>query len=1042
MIENEALVRELNLPERARQKSFITHSVNATIDADSTAKTYWWIKKFFNKKRSSLIEHLSSYNVTLNDLPGLQDSALLKTSNSHQERSVLWRTRKPYSLPDMEAESWQAYGFENLCRPLLGYAQDQIEKTINSLNNRTLNADKKQILYDVDIFLRRRLASFINPTFVLEANLFRLKNSDSISDAEIRFRVFIDSFNVKENQKHFWNKYPALWRLISTVARNSVDACQETLQRVARDRNDLEKTLLINKKSKLRSINWGTGDAHCGGRVVALLHFEEGSLVYKPKDMTADKAYNDFVAWYSRNCDGLLLSNYPVLTRDKYGYKMFVEAKPCTSLDEVKAFYSKLGSLIALAWVLGITDLHHENIIASGSEPYLIDVEVMLSRPVRYRSKGRPTYQDSYSQVFHDSLLGTGMLPFRMLGPNGIYDISAIGARGEQAAPAKAMIFENTGRDDIQLTPQNIPLQQEQNVPMLNGVTQKSTDFIDEIIGGFEQAVCVFGKYKDYLLSDESILRAFTGVHVRHVARNTIEYAQLLQKMSHPTVLKDALECDMLIAGELRSSLDGAPHLAELIHDEVDELWDGDVPYFYTLPESRDLYSSKGKIFKGFFEKTGFDVQRERLDLLSKYRTHHISTIRSSINSNKPLGVQSSTSFNRKTRKEKISNDMILERAANIGEKILSETFYANKLPFWIGFTALEKTEYNVGIVPPTLYDGAPGIGLFFAYLYRYTRDARFREIALNSHKIIKNSLCSSRTNTSFSCGAFNGYSGLIYADLHLTSALGEPTAIQREDAFKKLKLLIESDENFDLVSGAAGALLIALKYYQKSNNPEALAAAEAAADRLAAAAEKQQVGVAWHTLKPEEKRIGGLSHGVSGIAWALSLWAAHTKEKKWKNLAQQAFAYEQSFYDKKTGLWIDARSGQPICLWCYGANGIGVAALNMTNTINREAREHILDVTKEATWKNGLMENHCLCHGNLGNSELYLLTEEYDKARIILANVLADYEAKHRWSCGLPGGDTTPGLMCGLAGIGYGLLRHAYPKEVPSILNLELPAL
>ncbi|NJL57749.1 hypothetical protein HC928_23425 [bacterium] len=43
-------------------------------------------------------------------------------------------------------------------------------------------------------------------------------------------------------------------------------------------------------------------------------------------------------------------------------------------------------------------------------------------------------------------------------------------------------------------------------------------------------------------------------------------------------------------------------------------------------------------------------------------------------------------------------------------------------------------------------------------------------------------------------------------------------------------------------------------------------------------------------------------------------------------------------------------------------------------------------------------------------------------------------------WACGTPTGVETPGLMMGLAGIGYQLLRLANPQSVPSILTLEVP--
>ena len=40
--------------------------------------------------------------------------------------------------------------------------------------------------------------------------------------------------------------------------------------------------------------------------------------------------------------------------------------------------------------------------------------------------------------------------------------------------------------------------------------------------------------------------------------------------------------------------------------------------------------------------------------------------------------------------------------------------------------------------------------------------------------------------------------------------------------------------------------------------------------------------------------------------------------------------------------------------------------------------------------------------------------------------------------TCGTPRGIESPGLLTGLAGIGYGLLRAGFPGDVPSVLLLE----
>jgi hypothetical protein len=44
-------------------------------------------------------------------------------------------------------------------------------------------------------------------------------------------------------------------------------------------------------------------------------------------------------------------------------------------------------------------------------------------------------------------------------------------------------------------------------------------------------------------------------------------------------------------------------------------------------------------------------------------------------------------------------------------------------------------------------------------------------------------------------------------------------------------------------------------------------------------------------------------------------------------------------------------------------------------------------------------------------------------------------------WRCGTPLGVESPGLMTGLAGIGYQYLRLHDPKRVPSVLAVEPPS-
>jgi lantibiotic modifying enzyme len=102
--------------------------------------------------------------------------------------------------------------------------------------------------------------------------------------------------------------------------------------------------------------------------------------------------------------------------------------------------------------------------------------------------------------------------------------------------------------------------------------------------------------------------------------------------------------------------------------------------------------------------------------------------------------------------------------------------------------------------------------------------------------------------------------------------------------------------------------------------------------------------------------------------------------------------------------------------------------------------------ISAATTQSRGFGLGYGLCHGDLGNIEL--VTEA---ARVLddpcLAGVsarmadriVADLRENLLGSHGLRL-CTTPGLMTGLSGIGYGLLRLTHRNLLPSLLTLEPP--
>jgi lantibiotic modifying enzyme len=188
----------------------------------------------------------------------------------------------------------------------------------------------------------------------------------------------------------------------------------------------------------------------------------------------------------------------------------------------------------------------------------------------------------------------------------------------------------------------------------------------------------------------------------------------------------------------------------------------------------------------------------------------------------------------------------------------------------------------------------------------------------------------------------------------------------------------------------------------------------------------------------------------------ALCSLGARTGEGRFQETARAAIAYERHLYSVEKKNWPDLRnfpseSGSDrrfeyLTAWCHGAAGIGLARLGCLPHLNDPLVREEIETALHKTRTDGFGFNHSLCHGDLGNIELLVqagqvLADSYWKseAERVAAAILASINCRG-WRCANPVGIESPGLMTGLAGVGYGLLRLADPDRVPCILTLEGP--
>ena len=262
-------------------------------------------------------------------------------------------------------------------------------------------------------------------------------------------------------------------------------------------------------------------------------------------------------------------------------------------------------------------------------------------------------------------------------------------------------------------------------------------------------------------------------------------------------------------------------------------------------------------------------------------------------------------------------------------------------------------------------------------------------------------------------------------------------------------------DDSYDVMAGAAGAILGLLALYRETGDATVLEKAGLCGDHLIAKREAAGQAMAWRA--GNGRFMTGLSHGAAGIALALLRLYDASGERRFREAAEQAIAFEDSVFDAAEGNWPDFRyatEGRAAFMnaWCHGAAGIGLARLASSSltdspSLRRDIQAALLAVTRSA-----LGEKDGLCCGNLGRADLLLAASGVssddslagDDLRIRAVRLASAVVERSRQAggyrlSGQPGQDFfDPSFFQGTSGIGYQLLRTAHPHRLPCVLVWE----
>ncbi|HEX7069798.1 MAG TPA: DUF4135 domain-containing protein, partial [Rhodothermales bacterium] len=191
------------------------------------------------------------------------------------------------------------------------------------------------------------------------------------------------------------------------VSRQWVDFVVELAHRLEGDRTEIGLKLFGGRDiGRADVIEAGLGDPHDDGRCVSAVTFECGLRVaYKPRPVALLRAWGDLVGEV-----GLLAGDDAIVTADvidqgTYGWVRWISPVPCANDGEVQRLARRSGLMLAVADVLGATDLHRENLIGHGDCPVLIDAETLLRI-----AWVRPPSVDSVRRAAFDALIADGVV--------------------------------------------------------------------------------------------------------------------------------------------------------------------------------------------------------------------------------------------------------------------------------------------------------------------------------------------------------------------------------------------------------------------------------------------------------------------------------------------------------------------------------------------------------------------------------------------------------------------------------------------------------
>ncbi|MER7548214.1 type 2 lanthipeptide synthetase LanM family protein [Spirillospora sp. NPDC127506] len=843
------------------------------------------------------------------------------------------------------------------------------------------------------------LAMAVQPALARELAAARRRGLPGATP-ERRYASFVRSLRDPGTARRIWAEYPVLAR----QAAGLLDAWAAARAAFARDlAADLPAlTGAFGALGALDDVVFGSAETHRGGRTVAIVRFERAAVVYKPRSLAVDRCFDRLLGWFNAPGVPYPLRRPRLLDRGDRGWSEFIEPAPCEP-EALPAFFWRMGALLALTHAVHGYDLHADNVIAAGADPVVIDLEALFHTEGTQPEARRARLGDPAAERLAGSVLRTGLLPGPLVVPDvetelpfGV-DISPLGIAEGRRSLIPTPIAEDPGTDRmrVRLGYRTVP-EPAGRLRLPGGQAADPRPYRDALTAGYVFAHRRLAAAGTGLLAPGGPLHGCADVPVRLIQLSTFLYVRLLLEGWRPEAVRDPAVHERGL-GRLAAGWPGVPHRDALIEAEKAALRRGEVPVFEIRPGHRDVWLEDGTRLPDVLPAAPLAETAARLAALAEdgpgAQLEIIDASLAALDTRPraghpvrgPSGVRGP-----------------LDTALSIARRLDAAAVRDGDRIGWLTVEVVDAASRRVAPAGLDLYGGLPGIGLFLSYLAAVTDEPRVARLAEQVAEEV-----------ALRCRASGAVPALGPA-YHLAHAAAVHRRPDLAEAARDLPPPAPAGP--DVLDGAAGAVLSALAVHAVLPCEEAEEAARAAGERL-------------HAMEPEGP---GFGYGAPGAAVAHARLHALLGDPRHAARARELAATEPA--PEPGGGPGGGPGGEPG--WCQGAAGTGLALLELLELPGpagppdpaggTPALERSLDAAARTARACGPLPDDSLCHGASGLAEL--LTA--------LGEPAPRPPGEARTALPAP----APGLLAGLSGIGYGLLRRARPADVPPVLALAPP--